>query len=44
MLFIPESYIADADKTNNSGRWVASYSLNILQGTVLDDVNGDDLL
>lgn len=44
MLFIPESYIADADKTNNSGRWVASYSLNILQGTVLDDANGDDLL
>ena len=44
ILFIPESYIADADKTNNNSKWVASYSLNILQGTVLDDANGDDLL
>ena len=31
MLFVPDSYIADADKSNNQSRRKASYSLNTIQ-------------
>ena len=42
MLFIPDTYIADTDKSNNNSNWRASYSLNTFQGVVLDDANSDN--
>jgi cysteine-rich repeat protein len=43
MLFIPDTYIADADKSNNNSNWRASYSLNTFQWVVLDDANSDSV-
>lgn len=43
MLFVPENYITDIDRTNNQSSRNWSYYLNIFEWTVLEDINHNAL-